>query len=365
MTNKIDILKEDLINLYNRERLSSYEIAEIFKCDPTIIQKRLKEYQIKIRYPKDRINISKELLKELYIKKGFSTYKIAKQLKIGRTTIYNNLINFGIKTRPKKIVYISRDELVRLYRIKKLSLSQIARKYDCTPSAILKKLEYNGIKRRNKFEANIKYPKKKFNGGILLKAYMIGFRIGDLNVRRDNEKSTVIRISTNTTKKEQLNLIKDVFGRYGHFYYKWIGNSYNINCSLDKSFNFLLEKPKNIDSWILDNDKYFISFLAGYTDAEGNMGIYENRARYRVGSYDKEILVSIHKKLTDIGINTKIRLETPKGIYGGKTYNKDFWRVSVNAKEDLLRLLKLLKPNIKHKKRYKDLIKAEKNIIER
>jgi RNA binding exosome subunit len=108
-----------------------------------------------------------------------------------------------------------------------------------------------------------------------------------------------------------------------------------------------------------------MAFLGGYTDAEGNIGIYNNMARYRIGSYDKKILFSIHRRLKNYGMNAKIKLETKRGKHGNRIHNGDFWRVSLNNKSNLSKFFKLIKPYIKHRKRYNDLVTAEKNIIER
>lgn len=359
---KIDISKKELVNLYIHKKQSSYQIAKIYNCDASVIQKRLKEFSIKIRRPKQRINISKKLLSELYWKKGYSSYKISKILKIGRTTIYNKLISYGIKTKPKKVIKISKEKMMDLYYKKKQSLSQIGRKYKCSPSIILNKMKSVKLKRRNASESNTIYLKKKFKGDNCLKAYMIGFRLGDINVKKEGY---LIKLKTNTTKDAQIKLMREVFGCYGHFYCKKISESYHICCQLDKSFNFLLPKQDKIENWILNNEKWFLAFFAGYIDAEGTIKIYDGRARFRVGSYDKNLLSQIYQKLNQMKINTKFRLETPAGIYSYGKHNGDFYRVSVNSKQDLLNLLILLKPLIRHEDRYNDLIKAENNIIER
>ena len=64
-----------------------------------------------------------------------------------------------------------------------------------------------GIKTRNLSQSNTLYQKREFNGNNKLKAYMIGFRLGDLNVKNIN-KGTIF-IKSSTTKKEQEDLIKE------------------------------------------------------------------------------------------------------------------------------------------------------------
>ena len=90
--------------------------------------------------------------------------------------------------------------------------------------------------------------------------------------------------------------------------------------------------------------------------------MYSNRARLRVGSYDKNILKKIHKKLLSLKIHNIHKIET---LAGTNNQNKDFWRVSVNRKDDILNLFGLIKPHLKHAKRCKDLKNAEENILTR
>ena len=193
---------------------------------------------------------------------------------------------------------------------------------------------------------------------------MIGFRLGDLNVKSNGGNSTVY-LKSSTTKKDQYELIKTVFGKYGHFKVSLRPNFYSVWCNLDSSFSFLVPKKDYIEEWILNNEKYFFAFLAGYSDAEANINISQGRARFRIRSYDKNILFQIYNKLNSFGINTKMGLTARKGSYPKKKYNQDCWGVSVNSKENLLRLFERIKGYIKHKKRLNDLIIAEKNILER
>ncbi len=361
MTKKIEIPERILEDLYLIRDLSTYKIAEKFNCDPTVIQKRLKDYNIKLRKPKKKIIISKERLFDLYINKKFSTQKISKILEISSCTVYNRLIELNIPIRCKNIVKIDRKELKELYIEKNLSCSKIGKMFDCDKVTIFKKLKKFNLNKKNLSQANTKYSKKKFDGDNKLKAYMIGFRLGDLNVKAINENSTIF-VKSSTTKEEQYNLIKEVYGKYGHFKFKFNNDVYGMYCNLDKSFSFLLPKKDDIESWILEKNCYFFAFLGGYADAEGNFGVYQNRARFRLGTYDKNILMQIKDRLNSLGIITRLNLEG-KAVKGKN--NQDFYRLSVNEKESLLRLIKFIRLYIKHKKRCEDMILVERNILER
>jgi len=365
MTKKVEIPYNVLEELYINKGLSTHQIAKKFNCYATVIQDRLKEYGIKVRKPKEKIIIPQKKLKQLYSTENLSTYKIAKKLGISSCSVYYKLKEAGIKTRPKKIIKISKERLRELYWGKNLSCSKIANHFDCDTVTIFEKLKKYNIALRNASEANTIYPKKKFDGNDILKAYMIGFRLGDLNAKARDKNSTVM-IKSNTTKIEQCNLIKRIYGRYGHYRIKkGSKGDYCIWINLDKSFYFLVPKQDKIEDWIYKDKNIFFSFLAGYTDAEGNISISSDSARFRIRTYDKNILFQIYKKLNALGINTKFGLASKKGYSSGQQRNQDCWGVYVYSKKDILNLLQILKPLLKHKKRYNDLILAEKNVLER
>ncbi|OGI11641.1 hypothetical protein A3K64_00800 [Candidatus Micrarchaeota archaeon RBG_16_36_9] len=256
-------------------------------------------------------------------------------------------------------VVIPKENLRNLYLYKKLSMSQIAKSYNCCGATILHKMRKYNIKSRNLSEAQTKYVKKDFSGKSYEKAYLIGFRLGDLNVKL-NKNNSLVMVKTNTTKIEQVELIKKVLGLYGHFYVKSNKDTFYVGCLLNKSFSFLIPKNDEIESWILDNDSNFFAFLAGYTDAEGSIGVYDNRARFRLGTYDKNILLQIYNKLNNFDIKTNLRIEGKKGT---RNQNQDFWRISVNYKNSLLKLFELLTPYLKHSKRINDMNQAKENIM--
>ena len=364
MTKKIEFLKRDLIDLYEKQKFSTYKIARKFNCDPSVIQKRMKEYAIIKRNPKKKIVIPREKMFDLYVRQNLSVSDSAKKLGISHCSVYYKLKEANIEPRKKKIFNISKKELEKLYLKDKLSCSKIAKIYGFNSVTVFEKLKKYSIKTRNYLESSIKYSKKVFDGGDELKAYMIGFRLGDLNVKSLNKDSTVV-IKSSTTKEDQVNLIRGVYGKYGHFWVKKYGETFSIMTFLDKSFNFLVKKEDDIDDWILQRDDFFFAFLAGYVDAEGNIVVSQNRARFRIRTYDKNILLQIHEKLSELEINSKFGVVSKKGLYKTKKQNKDCYGVFVNSKDDLLRLLRLIKPYMKHGKRLKDLALAEKNILER
>lgn len=109
---RIGISKEELCNLYIKERLSSITIGKILGCDFTTVLNRLREFKIPVRTLSEshkgqvpwnrRIDISEERLYDLYIKKGLSSVKIGQIFNCDFATILSRLQEFGIPVRTLK-----------------------------------------------------------------------------------------------------------------------------------------------------------------------------------------------------------------------------------------------------------------------
>jgi hypothetical protein len=307
-----------LRRLYEDEKKSSYKIAEIFNCCQATIWKRLHEFEIKPRKPWELYAKipSKEFLEKTYVKKRLSTWEIEKRSEYNRGTIHKYLKKYGIRTR------------------------------DLTESHII-------------------YPRKSFSGDLVEKAYMFGFALGDLRVRNIGQS---IFIECGTTKQEQIGLIYDLFKDYGHV---WISKpnkkgARNIGAGLDMSFKFLLKK--SVGNWITDDRDCFFSFLAGFTDAEGHFGIYNNQARFGIGNYDRELLMIIHNTLKRFGIESrKPYTDRTKGYVkrGGYKHNDNYTSLYISRKSEIKKIFSCLGPHLRHRKKIRDLNKAKMNVKER
>jgi len=382
-----DITPNLLKELYLKKLLSKKEIASFLKCNIITIHKKMKKFGIrarpiakavKIAMRKQIIKILKSKLENLYLKKKLAISEIAKKLDYDRSIIKRELERHGIPLRTQNEVISLRR---KKERIKKMALKTFYYKDRLTQEQISKKLgksrehisilmkEY-GLKTRNRSETSTRYPKFDFSDNLEEKAYLIGFRTEDLSANLSSNKK-LITVGTTSTKPEQIKLFKDLFRKYGHI---WVskkrkdGNRVfvvRLNCT----FNFLLPKQDNIPKWIRENKDYFLSFLAGYTDAEGCIHIDKNNvSRFQLASYDKNILKQIHKQLIKIGIECKSpRISVQKGHIksNGLVYRNDHWRFTINRKSSLLPVLRFLKLRLKHRKKLNDLLKAEQNIIKR
>lgn len=366
---EITIKKEKLEHLYHDKLFSSRAIAKMCNCSQGVILRNLRKYHFPVRDPKKKIKIPKKELEEFYTERKLSTYKIAKLYNCDPKTIYHKLKELGIRIRPHKKIEISEIKLKNLYFNKSLSLVTIGKLYNCNQVSILNKMKKYGFSRRKTWETNEKHPKYNFSGNPLEKSYLLGFRAGDLGVRQTSKRTGNIHVGCNSTKSAQIQLIKNLFKNYGPI---WISKPNNkgvqsIDTLLNSSFSFLLPKKDKIHKWILEDKNCFSTYLAGYTDAEGNIGIYDGRARFRIGSYDIGILKDITNKLIKQGIRAILRLESPAGVIDkrGVIHRGNFWRITISEKNSLLSLFKLIGIYLRHSDRIKAMEKAIKNIKER
>jgi len=318
----------------------------------------------------ERVIISKEKLKELYEDKKLNTYEIAEKFDCCQATIWKNLIKFDIKRRTPNELNSnvpSKDELIRFYTKDKLSTWAIEKKYGFCRGTVHRKLKEYGLATRDLADSHIPPGRKDFSGDLKEKAYLIGFRLGDLGVRKIWPNSKTISVASGSTIKEQIDLIKRLFEPYCKIWIKEAKNGkINIMAHLNESFSFLLSK--DFPKWVSKDRKNFFSFLAGFSDAEGNFGVYNKMARYQLGNYDFQLLLKIKGCLNKFKLNcSKLYVHKMKGKINnqGYKYNSDYYSIRICRREELLKLYKEIKPFIKHKNKVKDLNNMLANIIQR
>jgi len=268
----------------------------------------------------------------------------------------------------KQEIVIPATDLKDLYLNKRLNTDQIGKKFSCSDVTVRNKLHKLGVKLRRAWDYDrSKYQKIPFNGGMAEKAYIIGFRIGDLNVYKTSSNSKILIVRCHTTKKEQVDLINGLFKKYGHVNIsRSKKHSYNVNCYLDESFGFLEVKVR-VPRWIKKDGLLGWYFTAGYVDAEGSFGINQGRGRFKIDSYDQKILFWISKFLKNAGIKNKLRLiyKKNKKRYDGGIWKKDLWRLNINWANSLGKFIDKIYNLLKHKKRKEDSLKVLKNVKER
>ena len=310
-------------------------------------------------------------LKKLYLENKMSTYQIAKYYKCSQATIWGLLHEYSILLRrPGNYLEIPYSTLKELYIDKKMSSRKIAKIYNCAYSTIDRKIKNYGFKVRNRAQSRVIYPRRSFSGDLLEKAYLIGFSMGDLRIRKIYKNSETIVVDCASTKSHQIKLIENLFKPYGRVWVSKIDKKgkRQIQAQLNLSFHFLLNLDSNIDYWILNNKNYFSAFLGGFTDAEGSFFISSGKAFYSLGNYDKRILNQIYKKLIELGIYcSKPRSDNLKGYRDNQGYirKQNYWSLRINRKQNLIQIFELFGPYLKHEKKRVDMDKVKMNIMER
>jgi len=328
-----EVSPKKLKELYWQRKMSSPEIAKIYHCTPGYIRDLLRKYKIRIRTKSE----AKRLLFKVVV--------------------------------PKK-------ELREFYLKEKLSSPKISKKFGCSPGFIRNRFREYKIPVRSIQEAlplsnTPKYPRSDFSRDLEEKAYLIGFRCGDLYARQ--VRSRTIAVDMSSSKKAQLELFEELFSKYGHI---WEGKMrivkgkkvFPLSCYLNNTFQFIIKKKDLIEPWILKNKKYFAAFLAGYSDAEGSFCLCGGDAVFSIRSQDKNILRQIREKLINLGILLRppqiVRKEGTRDIRGTIS-NKNIWAIFMHRKNAILKLIDLINPYLKHadkRRRMKILIN---NILER
>lgn len=268
----------------------------------------------------------------------------------------------------KKRKEILKPVLEKLYFVDGFSHKAIALKVGMSEPTVRARFRDHGFVARQRGSWMIKYRKTPFDGSEQERAYMMGFRVGDINVYLPSKGANIIIARTNSTQEDQFQVMRSLFGGYGGVKISGGGKAKNINCYLDKSFSFLLvEKPYAVEPWIKTRSQNCLAFMAGYTDAEGNFIINQGKARFTISSYDSHILHWMHEQLLSLGIGSKLRLLASRGdaTNGGKYWNGDLWRLNINKANSLLGFCVAIKPYMRHRKRIEDMRGCVKNIQER
>lgn len=318
-----------------------------------------------------KVLISKDLLQDLYVNQGFTTYQVAEKLGFCQGTVWKRLHEYGIKPRLSYVpVNFSKKQLKNWYIDQKLSTWEIEKRFDHSRGTLYRKLKEFGFQTRNMASSHVRFSRKDFSGDLLEKAYIIGFRIGDLNVTKCGPQSETIVIKCASTKHGQLELFKNLFADYGHIIEgkPTKEGKINIQANLNPSFSFLLDKSQSNYKWVFKNKKTFFAFLAGFSDAEGSFFFNRSMGVFSIGNYDKLLLAKIKKFLKKFGIETPqlaVYYQRKRKVYRGYLSRNDYYTLRCSRKDYLLKLISLLQSYTKHPDKLQKAQLIKENIIER
>lgn len=263
-----------------------------------------------------------------------------------------------------KQVIITQENLQHLYWDEHKSSIEIAKLYHCHSMTIRNRMRELCIQKRSSSDARMRYEKNNFSGDATEKAYLLGFRLGDLSVYQTSKQSYLIVVRCHTTQMVQVTLLRNIFSPYGHVTVSTGIYGYNINCYVNTSFNFLLPKYKKVPIYIEESVESIWAFIAGYIDAEGSFGINQGKARFKVDSYDVDVLEWMKNMFQQSSLSVKFRQIASRGQrqYRSGIFHKDLWRLEINSASSMVRFMDYVRPYIMHEKRKADMIMCFKNI---
>lgn len=266
----------------------------------------------------------------------------------------NNRIE-NIKESRRKHIPI--EKFIYLYSKRKISLTKLSKMFNSSKKTLRKILEENNLHIRNEEERmklRTKFPKPKLKINSELKSYIVGLVLGDLTAHKRSKYT--LRLVTNTTHEQLIELIYRVFGKLGHVHSFDNKNDSQVYVDLDlKSFEFILKSEKNFSSIKRMNKTQFINFLSGFIDSDGSL-IVRKTGRYiqfliRVFNEDLELLRIIKRKLEYLDFHPHLDKISDKGeerLFLGRriVYNNDYFTVEISRKEEVKKLISMLQ--IKH-----------------
>lgn len=244
--------------------------------------------------------------------------------------------------------------LDELYWARRFSLKQVGAFFGKDAKSVWRLMKKKGVRTRSISEAMTRYAKRPFLEDPDEKAYLLGLRAGDLYVRKHGGS---IRATVSTTHPAMVELIRRVFEKYARvvvipkFLKKWNQFEWEVYSLLHSSFEFLLTKG-------VEANESFLSFLAGFFDAEGSISIRKqpgstrSRVVLEISSNDLRLLKFFHVQLRKLGYHPNLPSKparTKGEIIGYGPYTQSFWRLSITRTCEALKLLSYLP--IKHKEK--------------
>lgn len=378
--NKRGLDKEELRRLYIDERLSLAKIGGVYGCDASVIHRNMRSCGIPTRSLSEataKVPVSKELLTGWYHRDKLSMFEIADKLGCTHSAVVYKFQKFGIQSRGHlgltPPLRLAKETLEHFYN-KRLSLEKIARILHRSKGGVERRFKKYGLVPRGNSNRACKYKKCDFSGNLEEKAYMLGFRLGDLNVSR---KTNLIQVRCSTTHRAQVNkLIRDLFSPYTTpYYWKAKRGTMEIVCLLNNSFNFLLPKKDEVPGWVMENDKLFWAFFTGYSDAEGSFTFKKPKRRgkvktayFTIQSQDKGVILGLANNLNNLGVECYGPLLSKKAGYvdkRGMPNNKDCWKFDVVWKRSLWILINKMGKFVRHGEKIKKIKEVRENIISR
>jgi hypothetical protein len=266
----------------------------------------------------------------------------------------------------RKIV-LDQDEITMLYTQEGWPASRIGEKYDVWPQTVTRYLRSWGVPLRTQIASRQPLGRRPCPESLPLRAYALGFVWGDLAVAKASPGSMTISVTGSTTHDEQVDVVTGLFSPFGPVKVSRLERSVSLRASLDLSWGFLFDKyGALVPEWIRGFAAE-AAFAAGYIDAEGSFGVYEGRARFKVDSYDAQVLAWLADWMGRCGVLCRHRRVARAGDarQAATPFPADLWRINVNESFSILRLAATLEPFLRHERRRARMTSSVVNIQDR
>jgi len=140
---------------------------------------------------------------------------------------------------------------------------------------------------------------------------------------------------------------------------------------LNLSFSFLLQKSEQVPQWVLHDERHFASYLAGYIDAEGHIGVKRatKASQLVIRSGDVGILRCCQEKLAQLGVDcppiSLVKSAGDRDGVAGPIYHRDHWCLGGYRQDPLNKLFEMISPVMRHAKSRRDMENAWHNLRSR
>ncbi len=261
-------------------------------------------------------------------------------------------------------IILKQNVLRHLYLVQNLTPMEIGKRLHCSFATVRNRLEEFGVPLKNPAVARMRYAKSDCTPNQFIRSYMLGFRLGDLNVYKRGKHSETVVVRCHTTQKAQVSVLTSLFREFGKVSVTPRKEHFTINCFLNRSFEFLLSKDKEAWQWVRERDSVAPSFIAGYVDAEANFIINQGKGRFKIDSYDRFILKWICSWLSGKGIIFRYKCIRKQGPSwkNQPPLNGDLWRLNINEANSLEKFIKSISPFLRHAHRIRDAKKCLHNV---
>jgi transposase-like protein len=150
-TPRTDITKDEIRQLYIDQRWTAAEIASHLDCGTSTVYARLDRLGVARRPARPRHDIRPDTnnLRELYVANRLSLRQIAERFDVSIHTVHNWMTAAGIGRRPPDTTTpaVAVDELAEHY-LSGQNGPALAQHYRCSPTTIYRRLANGGIDRR-------------------------------------------------------------------------------------------------------------------------------------------------------------------------------------------------------------------------